>query len=605
VPYAAIKVVHFSGKSKPWLREKDGAWPSTILDSCSPRERELLLENKKDEGLCAAMDAWHDAFAAVSTEAAKKALQVRRIPSLAKVSIESLDDGAFTFPQWKDFFVKGDLLEKSPLVRTSSAPAAIEVPIMQPSVLYVVHRYYPYPGGSEYYVHWLASESAARGWRVTVFAETHQGDVGNIKVTDNAAILAEKFDAVIIHGADCSSQDVALHALAKGKVPGPVLYLIIKPSTSPAALAGLRCASLVGCATSLDRAHAKKHGAGDRIVEVVHGIPVEADDLSMRVASHEEERGLVKLEKPKGARIFVSAGGFGRHKRMLELAQAFEVARRPGDRLLLFGYQTPADDEYLGRCRSIEGVEVIVGAERHALLRALKMADRYIMHSEWEGFGLVLLEAMSAGCEWLAFKGAGAAPDLAALGLGTAYADERELVKLLQTAESPSPERRSLLKYAAKMRFGTKNAVDDIQRALATQLPISMQACFKPAPAPQPPLALPSSRGPKKNVRACYSTLLAGKGDYYLGVMALKISMDKAGCQLPLVVAVTADVSKEHRNALVKCGCILRDIDMIRADAKIGPLQYSRTSAFATASFRCGHGTTPTTPSSMLIRTCA
>ena len=132
-----------------------------------------------------------------------------------------------------------------------------------------------------------------------------------------------------------------------------------------------------------------------------------------------------------------------------------------------------------------------------------------------------------------------------------------------------------------------------------------MQACFKPAPAPQPPLALPSSRGPKKNVRACYSTLLAGKGDYYLGVMALKISMDKAGCQLPLVVAVTADVSKEHRNALVKCGCILRDIDMIRADAKIGPLQYSRTSAFATASFRCGHGTTPTTPSSMLIRTCA
>jgi hypothetical protein len=43
-------------------------------------------------------------------------------------------------------------------------------------LLFVVHRYAPYPGGSEYNVQRLAEEAMRRGHRATVLADTHLGD---------------------------------------------------------------------------------------------------------------------------------------------------------------------------------------------------------------------------------------------------------------------------------------------------------------------------------------------------------------------------------------------------------------------------------------------
>ena len=239
---------------------------------------------------------------------------------------------------------------------------------------------------------------------MTVFSHVHQGDVGQVKVTSDEDIVTTSFDCIIIHGAECRSQDFVLEKLGRGELCSPVLYLMIMPSESPPAMAGLKCASLIGCATSRDRDHCLKHGVpSNRIVRVVHGIDMKGV---------KGRPGFRKRQRMNG-RLFVSAGGFGLHKRMLELAQAFEKARHNDDRLVLFGYQEPPVPGYLDKCREIDGVDVILGGPRDDVLSAIAEADLYVLNSEWEGYGLVLLEAMLNGTEWAAFEGAGAAKDSA------------------------------------------------------------------------------------------------------------------------------------------------------------------------------------------------
>ena len=69
-------------------------------------------------------------------------------------------------------------------------------------ILFVVHRYYPFPGGSENYVRWMAEEMLGRGHVVAVYSDEHQGDRNGVRVTSARAILQEKWDLIIVHGAD-------------------------------------------------------------------------------------------------------------------------------------------------------------------------------------------------------------------------------------------------------------------------------------------------------------------------------------------------------------------------------------------------------------------
>ena len=68
------------------------------------------------------------------------------------------------------------------------------------SLLYVVHRYYPYAGGSESNLRSMAEESLKRGYDVTVLADRHQGDQNGVKVTSDLGILTQPFDLIIVHG---------------------------------------------------------------------------------------------------------------------------------------------------------------------------------------------------------------------------------------------------------------------------------------------------------------------------------------------------------------------------------------------------------------------
>ena len=73
---------------------------------------------------------------------------------------------------------------------------------MKKRILYVVHRYAPFPGGSENYVRDMAEETLFRGHEVAVFAGEHKGDHNGIRVTTDTAIFGEKWDLVVVHGGD-------------------------------------------------------------------------------------------------------------------------------------------------------------------------------------------------------------------------------------------------------------------------------------------------------------------------------------------------------------------------------------------------------------------
>ena len=106
-------------------------------------------------------------------------------------------------------------------------------------LLFVVHRYVPFPGGSEYYVRDMAEECQRRGHNVTVLANDHQGDQNGIPVSnDYLEVLNQPWDLIIVHGADVISQNVVIanaHA-----IQSPILYMIIKPTESNVGLKGLK-----------------------------------------------------------------------------------------------------------------------------------------------------------------------------------------------------------------------------------------------------------------------------------------------------------------------------------------------------------------------------
>lgn len=275
-------------------------------------------------------------------------------------------------------------------------------------LLFVVHRYVPYPGGSEYYVRDMAEECLRRGYDVTVLAHEHQGNQNGVNVTNDYQILLQRWNLIIVHGGDVISQNI-VHANAFAIRKSPVLYMIIKPSDSIICLNGMKHHRYIGYSTSMDIDHIKKHGYLDKARRVRHGI-----------VPSETIRDKNKSDKT----IFVSAGGFYPHKAMVPLAEAFVKAGIPNAELHLFGYgQGPMPKES-------NSVKVFFGKSKNDVMQAIANADAYIMNSYEEGFGLVLLEAMMNKTPWYARNIAGA-KDMSAYG--TVYDDEETLMKILKS----------------------------------------------------------------------------------------------------------------------------------------------------------------------------
>lgn len=276
-------------------------------------------------------------------------------------------------------------------------------------ILFVVHRYYPYPGGSEYYVKNMAEETLRRGHEVWVYSDTNKGDQNGVRVTSDPSILLDKFDLIIVHG-DCTSQNVVLSNITK--IPSPVLYMLIKPGNNKFIAQGLANAKYVSYSTPQDKEFIELHGVGNRMIYVPHGIP----------ENHIGENGFKEKYGITG-KMILSCGGFWQHKGHVELSEIFEKSQCEGTLVITGYWNNPTF-----RPKDKNNVKTLLIENYKEVLSAIKEADMYVMNSTEEGFGLVLLESMLNKTPW-ASRPVGGSVQMSDYGM--IYNNKEELVNIL------------------------------------------------------------------------------------------------------------------------------------------------------------------------------
>lgn len=313
-------------------------------------------------------------------------------------------------------------------------------------ILFAVHRYYPYPGGSEFFTRDMAEEMLGRGHDVTVLADTHQGNQNGVKVTKDYNHLFGKWDLIIVHGCDCNTQNIVLANSAI--IKSPICYMIIKPSNSYVAKFGMAFSRFVAYSTTADMDHINSQPEPYSIMlksrRIRHGI-VPKNSIALNANDH------------KG-NFYVSAGGFYPHKAMTQLAKVWHQTGQKFH-LELYGY---AD----GDKPSYPNVQSHLGMERSIMLSSMANSKGYIMNSYEEGFGLVLLEAMLNRVPCYARNIAGA-KDMKPHVI--TYESEYELlVKIEQYESLPSEKKRDILENNYEYVMGnhtitqTCNDIEDI-----------------------------------------------------------------------------------------------------------------------------------------------
>lgn len=288
-------------------------------------------------------------------------------------------------------------------------------------LLYVVHRYAPYPGGSEYNVQRYAEASIQLGHEVTVLANTHCGNYNGVTVTSDINIIHNQFDLCIVHGWTGGMQNYVIQN--SNRLRYPLFYMIIKPDSRPEIELAFRNASYIGCATSQDVLFASYRGYSNKIVRI--NYPIEYIPITKPKEKIREEFGIT------APRTVISVGGFAPHKGMDELVAAFEELNDPHTQLILTGYDLNHPTPNISNCKS--NITIFHVEDPHMVHELMSVADLLIWNSiaGTEGYGLVLLEAMLYGCNWYA-RNTAAGMDLSAGGFGIIYDTKDQLVKLME-----------------------------------------------------------------------------------------------------------------------------------------------------------------------------
>lgn len=285
------------------------------------------------------------------------------------------------------------------------------------SILFVVHRFGPQAsGGSEANVMNMAQETAARGIETHVLANEIFGDTPSIHVTNDPNTIQKKFDLMVVHGSCGGKYQDLVHIYSEyiNKIT-PIYYLIVNPEEFEAPMNGMKNATFIGCGTQADWQHVLKHGYYTKAKQFYYGIP----KTNMFPGFKEK----YNIKTPK---MFLSCGGFWRSKGFTGLKEAFLRANIPDTTLVLMGY----DNRENNMPAQETNVRCILGAPYQDVRNAMMESDLYILNSEYEGYGLVLLEAMFSELPWIG-RPVGVVPDIK--HLGKMYENQEELVHLMKT----------------------------------------------------------------------------------------------------------------------------------------------------------------------------
>lgn len=320
-------------------------------------------------------------------------------------------------------------------------------------ICFIVHRYPPYPGGSEYYVQAMAEETLSRNHEVIVITDIHQGNKNGVIVTNNRNLLFEDFfDLIIVHGAhgivsqyQLPIQDFVL--LNADKIKSKILYLIILPRENEVCFSGLNKCDFIGCSTIEDWEFVNKLGFKNKSFEVKHGI-----DPKISISKN-SFRNLLGIKNDE--LMLLSCGGFWPHKGFEELAEIFIESGIEGT-LVLTGYDT----NRIGNILQNNKIKVVHIEDKEKVIDAINDADYYILNSYEEGFGLVLLESSLNKTKWIARNIAGAKL-LSQKNIGKVYNNKQELIEILKNLDKIKIDLEYSFNYILKNHL-IKNTIDDI-----------------------------------------------------------------------------------------------------------------------------------------------
>ncbi len=320
-------------------------------------------------------------------------------------------------------------------------------------ILFVVQRYYPYPGGSENFVRWMAEEALRQGHEVTALAKDHRGDQNGVRLTADPYVLLSDWDLIVVHGPKEWPQQVAM--LNAKKIKSPIYLMLVEPKDSAPMLAGLADVKYLGWSTSFDLAYIQKHNQSAKARQYHHAISPD----SVGNTGFRKRYGITT------SKMYLSVGGYWTHKRMKELVTGFNNAKVPDTTLVLMGYDNrenhlPKESQY---------VRTLLGSPQEDVYSAMREADLYIMHSSYEGFGLALLEAMANRTPWIA-NDIAAASDLREFG--TTYNTDDELCALLQNPPNKNTEKVLAGLVLTLRHHSIQNCVSEILSVLQEPSPL-------------------------------------------------------------------------------------------------------------------------------------
>jgi glycosyltransferase involved in cell wall biosynthesis len=320
---------------------------------------------------------------------------------------------------------------------------------MSKKILYVVHRYAPFPGGSENYVRNMAEETLSRGHEVWVLAGEHKGDLNGIRVTSNPLVLIRTWDLIVVHGGDLPVQKkwVVRIALKSAKwLPSPMLLMLIVPTESGIYQKAVQAVKYIGCSTEEDWDFVKARNLLDKSMQIRHGID---EKISIGVSGFRKKYDITTQY------MFLSCGGYWPNKAMPDLVELFSHVAREDITLVLTGY----DNRYNLMPQESKFVKPLMLDDPNDVLSAISESDLYIMHSHREGFGLVLLESMLNRTPWAARNLAGAK---AMSNFGFVYDKDEALLDYMKKFNKVPQEKVEEAYIYTVSNHSIKNTVDDI-----------------------------------------------------------------------------------------------------------------------------------------------
>lgn len=315
-------------------------------------------------------------------------------------------------------------------------------------ILYVVHRYAPYPGGSENYVRDMAEETLRRGHEVAVFAGEHKGMHNGVLATSDPEIFGLPWDLVVVHGGDVGWQDNVL--MQCKKIKSPMLFMLIIPSDSRTYKYACENVDYIGCSTFEDWWYIRYNDYKSKAVRIRHGIDPK---ISLGTSGFRKKYGI------ETELMFLSCGGYWHNKRMKELVDLFNKVGRYDITLVTTGY----DNRFDIMPKDSEFVKNLLLDDRNDVMSAIKESDLYIMHSNREGFGLVLLESMLNKTPWAATNMAGAK---LMNEFGFTYDNDEELLNYMKEFKPITEDKIEESYEYVTMNHMISNTVDDILKLL-------------------------------------------------------------------------------------------------------------------------------------------